>query len=75
MSRAAPITDSCANTGHFPEPRYTSPCCYVDLTDADIINYGTAAICPECDRNLKLSVEKIPSYVCELMDPGAGNDG
>jgi hypothetical protein len=66
MSKAKPNATSCSNTGHYLKPRYTSPCCYVDLSDDDI-DQDTGE-CPDCGRALRLSVDMVPSYTAELIE-------
>lgn len=68
MSKQSPIDTSCTNTGHFSERKFTSPCCYMDLSGSDIDAGWKSATCPECSRRLKLSIEQVPSYICELAD-------
>ena len=66
MDLPEPHDTRCSNTGHYMEPRYTSPCCYADLSTADI-DQDTGK-CPQCGRGLRLSVDMVPSYTAELME-------
>ena len=49
---------------HFSD-RWTSPCCYVDFTDGTRPGVHS---CPSCGRLVRLSVERFPSAIAELVD-------
>jgi len=52
--------ERCSNPGF--DDRFTTPCCYADLTDEE------ARQCPECGAPIICEVEQEPVAVCRIAD-------
>jgi hypothetical protein len=57
---AVPRGERCTNPGF--DDRFTTPCCYADVTDED------ATACPECGAPIVCEVERQPVAVCRIAD-------